>query len=392
MNKSNSFSNIDGLGKNGAVARKNLIAGVKRLVVKVGSSLLASVESGLNMEAIECLTRDISNLRGQEYEVLLVSSGAILAGMQRLGLQERPKSIPLRQAAAAIGQSQLMWVYEKFFSQHGQKVAQVLLTHDDLSNRRRYLNAHNTLASLLSYQVVPIINENDTVVVEELKLGDNDNLSALVASLVEADLLIILSDIEGLCTADPYKSECAELIPVVDNVTPEIERIAGGSKDSTSRGGMVTKLQAVNKAASYGVPTVIACGQHENILSRIMRGEDVGTLFLPRQSRLASRKHWIAYALKPKGKLIVDDGAKKAILEKGKSLLPSGIKLVEGRFETGDAVSCLDIAGVEFARGLVNYQATEVDLIKGKRTSEIEKVLGYKYFDEVIHRNDLVLL
>ncbi len=392
MSKSNSSNKLRDKALETDLSRRQLLSRVKRVVVKVGSSILASVESGLNMGAVEQLVRDVWGLRRQGYEVLLVSSGAGLAGMQRLGLREKPQDIPLRQAAAAIGQSQLMWVYEKFFGQYEQKVAQLLLTHDDLSNRRRYLNARNTLAALLSYQVIPIINENDTVMVEELKLGDNDNLSALVASLSEADLLVILSDIEGLCTADPHKSEGAQLIPLVSNITPEIEKLAGGSKDSISSGGMVTKLQAVNKAASFGVPTVIACGRVENVLSRIMQGEEVGTLFLPRQSRLAARKHWIAHALKPKGRLLLDDGARQAIVSRGKSLLPSGITQVEGSFEVGDAVSCIDLAGNEFARGLVNYQAHEVDSLKGKRSSEIENILGYKYYDEIIHRNDLVLL
>ncbi|MBI5788076.1 MAG: glutamate 5-kinase [Candidatus Schekmanbacteria bacterium] len=375
-----------------AIDRKKLAAGIKRLVVKVGSNLLASVENGLNLETIEHLALELSGLWQQGYEVLLVSSGATLAGMQSLGLSEKPKTIPARQAAAAIGQSRLMWVYEQSFKKHNQMVAQVLLTQDDLSSRHRFLNARNTLDTLLSYKVLPIINENDTVAVEELKVGDNDNLSALVTSLCEADLLVILSDIDGLYTADPYLNADACLIPLVDCVTSEIEKLASGSKDSQSTGGMITKLQAAGKAASFGVPTIITSGRIPNVLTRIMQGEELGTLFLACESRLAARKHWIAYALKPHGRLVLDDGAKHVIINKGKSLLPSGIKAVEGNFEAGDAVSCVDVSGKEFARGLVNYHAQELEQIKGHRTGEIEKILGYKYYDEVIHRNDLVLL
>ena len=385
--------NLSASGAGEPIDRRSLLSGVKRVVVKVGSSVLASLDSGLDVRAVGRLVAQMAELHERGYELLLVSSGAVLAGMQRLGLREKPRDIPLRQAAAAIGQSRLMWLYEKLFGRQGCKVAQVLLTHDDLSNRRRYLNARNTLAVLLSHRVLPIVNENDTVVVEELKLGDNDNLSALVASLSEAELLVILSDIEGLCTADPHKDEKARLIPLVRNITPRIERLAGAaSKDSLGSGGMITKLQAVSKAASFGIPTVIACARLENVLSRIVAGEEVGTLFLARSSRLASRKHWIAHALKPKGRLYLDAGAKEAILRQGRSLLASGIKGVEGGFERGEAVSCLGPQGEEFARGLVNYQAREIELIKGRRSKEIEAVLGYKYFDEIIHRDDLVLL
>jgi len=372
--------------------RKKLLEGAKRLVIKIGSNVLASLESGLDLEVMENLVQDIVDLRRKGYEMVIVSSGAILAGTTKLGLKGRPTDIPLKQAVAAVGQTSLMWAYEKLFSQQGQQVAQVLLTRDDLSNRRRYLNARHTLFTLLHYGVVPIINENDTVMVEEIKLGDNDTLSALVTSLVEADLLIILSDIEGLCTHDPYRNKEAKLISIVEQITPEIEQLADKTRSQAGTGGMLTKIKAAQKAACFGVPTVIAQGRKVGVLSQIMQAQEVGTLFLPRKERLCSRKQWIAHALRPLGKIIVDAGAQKALIQQGKSLLPSGIVRVEGKFGIGDAVSCLGPEGKEFARGLTNYGAPEVEQIRGRRSQEIEKILGYKYYDEVIHRDNLVLL
>jgi glutamate 5-kinase len=356
----------------------------------VGSRVLTAKGRVLSQAVFDRLAREISAAKKRGYEVVIVSSGAIAAGMARLGLLEKPKTMPQKQASAAIGQSALMWNYERAFSFFGEKVAQVLLTRDDLSNRNRYLNARNTLLTLLSLGVIPIINENDTVVVEEIKFGDNDNLSALVTNLVNADLLIILSDINGLYDRDPRLHKNAKLIPLVHQVTDDLEKKASGTLSPISIGGMVTKLQAARKAALFGIPTVLANGMEEGILKRILQGEDLGTLFTSEGNKLTSRKHWIAFTLEPLGKIIVDEGAKKAILQKGKSLLPSGVLAAEGKFGLGDPVVLTDIHGQEFAKGLTNYGSTEISKIKGLKTTEVEGKLGYKYSDEIIHRDDLV--
>jgi glutamate 5-kinase len=269
-------------------------------------------------------------------------------------------------------------------------VAQILLTRDDVSDRRRYLNARNTLLTLLEYGVIPIINENDTVVVEEIKFGDNDNLSALVTNLVNADLLVILSDIDGLYDRDPRLHRNARLIPLVPRVTEEMERRASGTTSAISIGGMVTKLQAARKAALFGVPTVLANGMTDGMLGKVLRREEAGTLFASEVNRLNSRKHWIAFTLEPAGKILVDEGAKRAVLQKGKSLLPSGVLEAEGKFGQGDPVILADAAGLEFAKGLVNYDSAEIRKIKGLKTSEVEARLGRKCSDEIIHRDDLV--
>lgn len=363
---------------------------VRRLVVKVGSGLIASPRTGLAPERIELLVDQVASLKAKGLEVVLVSSGAIVAGIARLGMGRHPHSIPEKQAAAAVGQSALMWLYERAFGTHNHKVAQVLLTQDDLSHRHRYLNARNTLLTLLRYGVVPVVNENDTVAVDEIKVGDNDNLSALVAHLVDAGLLVLLSDIDGLYTADPRHDPGAKLIKVVEAVTPELEGQAGQA--NVGIGGMVTKLQAAQKATGSGIPMVIANGQRPGVLEAILRGEPVGTIFLPKGDRLAARKRWIAFALAPQGFLRVDVGAHQALTAKGKSLLPSGIVEVKGEFGAGEVVGVLDPDGVEFARGLVHYEAGEIRRILGAKTADIENILGYKYLDEVIHRDNLVLL
>ena len=372
------------------MTRKAIVSKVRRLVLKVGSRVLTAKGRVLSQAIFDRLAREASAAKKKGLEVVIVSSGAIAAGMARLGLMEKPKTMPQKQAAAAIGQSALMWNYERAFSFFGEKVAQVLLTRDDLSNRNRYLNARNTLLTLLGLGVIPIINENDTVVVEEIKFGDNDNLSALVTNLVNADLLVILSDIDGLYDRDPRLHKSAKLIPLVPQVTAELEKKASGTLSPISIGGMVTKLQAARKAALFGVPTILANGMEEGILERILRGEDVGTLFASEGNKLTSRKHWIAFTLEAVGKIIVDDGAKKAILQKGKSLLPSGVIAAEGKFGLGDPVLLADARGQEFAKGLTNYASTEINKIKGLKTTEVEGKLGYKYGDEIIHRDDLV--
>ena len=372
--------------------RKKVLEGVRRIVVKVGSSILASVEKGLNYEAFSHLTKEISDLKRQGYEIVLVSSGAIAAGMEKLGYKTRPQAITQKQATAAVGQTRLMNIYENYFSRYQQMVAQVLLTHDDLSHRRRFLNARNTLLTLLELGIIPIINENDTVVVDEIKFGDNDNLSALITNLVGADLLIILTDIEGLCDSDPRVNPNARCIPLVEDIDASMEGIVGETKSEMSVGGMISKIQAAKKASRFGIPTVVARGTKDGILHQILKGKEIGTLILSKGEALSSRKHWIAFNPKPKGDVIVDDGAKKAIIQKGKSLLPSGVVKIRGIFDRGDLVSCLGPRGKEFARGLVNYSATELEKIKGHRSDQIESTLGYKYSDEVIHRDDLVVL
>jgi len=372
--------------------RKKTFEKARRIVVKVGSSILASPEKGLHREVFSHLAKEISELRHQGYEIVLVSSGAIAAGMEKLGYKTRPQSITQKQATAAVGQSRLMNIYEQYFSRSQQMVAQILLTHDDLSHRRRFLNARNTLLTLLELGIIPIINENDTVVVDEIKVGDNDNLSALVTNLIGADLLIILTNIDGLCDADPRFNPQARCIPLVEDVDTDMAESIGDTDGQWNVGGMVSKIQAARKASHFGIPTVIACGTRKEILHQILKGKEIGTLILPKGEALSSRKHWIAFNLKPQGDVVVDEGAKKAIVQRGKSLLPSGVVKVRGTFDRGDLVSCTGPQGKEFARGLVNYSAPELEKIRGLRSDKIEQVLGYKYSDEAIHRDDLVVL
>ena len=307
-------------------------------------------------------------------------------------MKTRPKTIPGKQAAAAVGQIALMALYERDFSQHDIRVAQILLTHDDLANRRRYLNAKHTMLTLLEAKVLPIVNENDTVAVEEIQFGDNDNLSALVAVLVEADLLVILSDVAGLYEQDPRVHPEAQLVPLVEKFDSTVFAQAGGA-GTLGRGGMLSKLQAAQKAAFSGIPTVITDGRQKDALVLVFEPtRETGTLFLPEADRLTSRKHWIAYTLKPAGELMVDVGASTAICERGRSLLPPGVREIRGTFSEGECVTCVDDKGHAFARGLVNYSSEALERIKGTRTSQIERILGYKVSDEVIHRDDLALL
>jgi glutamate 5-kinase len=372
--------------------RKETLKKVRRIVVKVGSSILASRDRGLHRTVFSHLAREISALKHQGYEMILVSSGAIAAGMEKLGFQSRPQTITQKQAAAAVGQSRLMNIYESYFSRHHQTVAQVLLTHDDLSHRKRFINARNTLLALLKLGIIPIINENDTVAVDEIKVGDNDNLSALITNLIEADLLVILTDIDGLCDADPRFNPRARCIPLIEDVDMGMEGIIGDTGGPWRVGGMVTKIEAAKKTSRFGIPTIIGNGAKDGILHQILSGKEIGTLILPKTRVLSSRKGWIAFHLKPKGEVTVDEGAKRAVCQKGKSLLSSGVMKVNGAFDRGDAVSCVGPRGKEFARGLVNYNASELEKIKGLRSQQIEKTLGFKYSDEVIHRDDLVVL
>jgi glutamate 5-kinase len=364
---------------------------LRRVVVKVGSNLIADPATGPDPARIEPLAAEVAHLMAGGVEVALVTSGAIAAGSARLGLGARPRSIPEKQAAAAVGQAALMWHYEQACATHGVRVAQVLLTQEDVSHRERYLNARNTLMTLLGFKVLPVINENDTVAVEEIKVGDNDNLAALVAALIDADLLVLLSDIDGLYTGDPRHDPAARRIARVETITPEMETQAGvGGPVGT--GGMVTKLQAAQKAMAAGIPMVIADGRRPGVLAAVLGGDAVGTYFAPRADRLAARKRWIAFAIPVQGMLQVDAGARRALVEGGKSLLPSGVVKVEGEFAAGDAVGLCDPDGREFARGLVNYDAREVTLLRGAKTGDIERLLGYRVLDEVIHRDNLVIL
>ncbi len=364
---------------------------VRRLVVKVGSGLVTTPGAGAAPERIETLAADIASIR-EGRRIVLVTSGAIASGTARLKLPERPRSIPEKQAAAAVGQSVLMWQYEAAFGRHQVQVGQVLLTAQDISDRARYLNAKNTLLALLKFDVLPIVNENDTVAVEEIKVGDNDNLSALVASLIDADLLVLLTDVDGLYTDDPTVNTGARKLDTVEAVTDEIARFARDRADRISVGGMATKLQAARKAAAAGVPMIIASGREPGVLRRIVAGEPVGTYFAPKADRLGARKRWIAFAVPPQGWLTVDAGALAALTQRGKSLLPSGIVEIEGDFASGEVVALLGGAGSkEFARGVVNFDAAELRKIRGAKTQEIEQRLGYKSFDEVIHRDNLVI-
>ena len=372
--------------------RYNLLRKARRIVVKVGSSIVVEKGIGLDLVAFSKLAKEISQLHSGSRKITLVTSGAIAAGMEKLEYAKRPDNIPHIQAAAAVGQTHLMKIYQDCFSNYHKKVAQILLTHDDLSNRHRYLNARNTLLTLLDLGFIPIVNENDTVAVEEIKFGDNDNLSALVTSLVSADLLIILSDIDGLYDHDPKSGKKARLIRLVENIDRDIVNCATETSNPWCVGGMASKIEAARKAVRFGVATVVANGRVEGILNQILEGEVLGTLFLPLADRLSSRKQWIAYSLKPAGSIVVDEGAKKAIVSNGKSLLPTGVSEVRGDFERGDAVCCLDSQGSEFARGLVNYTCGELESIKGRKSREIEGIIGYKYTDEIIHRDDLVIL
>lgn len=369
------------------------IAEAKRVVVKVGTSTITYSNGKINYEKIEKLARIMTDLQNQGKEMILVSSGAGAAGVGRLGLDAKPSTIPGKQACAAVGQGILMHIYERLFGEYGQVVAQVLLTKADMVNRHSYANARNALQEMISWGVIPIINENDVVAIDEFKIGDNDNLSALVASLADADLDILLSDIDGLYTANPKTHPEAKLVSVVEEVTPAIEATAGGVGSKNATGGMLTKLQAAKNAMSAGIALVIANGKNLEVLRQIMKGEPVGTLFVPRENHLRFRNQWLAFGSKISGKLIVDDGLAKALRQKGScSILPVGITRVEGNFDSGDTVSVLDQEGHELARGMTNYSAEDLDLIKGCKTSQIEEKIGYKHYDEVIHRDNLVVL
>jgi len=363
----------------------------RRIVVKVGSSLVTNEGRGVDADAIDNWCRQLAALAAQGREVVMVSSGAIAEGMKRLGWTTRPKELPELQAAAAVGQMGLAQMYERKLSAHGMGSAQVLLTHADLADRERYLNARSTLLTLLGLKVIPVINENDTVVNDEIKFGDNDTLGALVANLVEADALVILTDQRGLYSADPRKDATARFIDEAAAGDPALEAMAGGAGSSIGRGGMITKVLAAKRAAGSGASTVIAWGREPDVLLRLAAGESIGTALLAGTPKLAARKQWMADHLQLRGAVRVDDGAVIKLRDEGKSLLPIGVLEVEGDFHRGDVIAVRSAAGAEVARGLANYASGEARLIARKPSSQIEGLLGYASEPELIHRDNLVL-
>jgi glutamate 5-kinase len=370
--------------------RKALLKGIKKIVIKIGSAVLT--ENGvLHHPTIIRLADDIAFLRKKGYQTVIVSSGAIASGVGKLGLSRKPDTIPRKQAVAAIGQGSLMYAYEEAFNNHQLLVAQILLTREDLTNRQRYLNAHNTLITLLEWGIIPIINENDTVAVDEIKFGDNDNLSALIAHLIESDLLIVLTDTEGLYDRDPRDDPRARLIPVVEEVDDTVVEYTSKFSGQWGLGGMRSKIMAARKVTAGGIAVIVASGREVGVLQEIVRGKPLGTLFLPQKPTLSRKKHWIAFTLKHKGDIILDEGAKKAVLEKGKSLLPSGVIEVKGRFGIGACVRLVDQKARVIGKGLVNYSSSDIIKIRGLKTSEIEERLEFKHSDEVIHRDNMVI-
>ena len=370
--------------------RKTSFDNAKRVIVKVGSNVLTE-DSGLDLNVVRSISRQICRLIDRGLEVILVTSGAMAAGIRKIGLAKRPDEIPKRQAVSAVGQASLIMEYENAFERYGNKVAQILLTSDDLNNRKRYLNARNTLYTLLSWQVVPIINENDTVAIESIKFGDNDNLAAMIALLMDADILIILSDIDGLYATDPRSNPDAELIPMVTSFKKSLEKVAGDIPGSLGTGGMLSKIKAAKKVTSAGVPMVIANGNVPDILEKLFDGGSYGTFFVPQAERLPSRKCWIGYSLKPEGVIVIDQGAATAVLKRGKSLLSSGIVGVEGDFGIGAPVEFKTAESDILGTGLVNYSAADIRKIMGLQSRQIQDRLGEKPFDEVIHRDNLVI-
>ena len=371
---------------------RNQLQAARRIVVKVGTSTLTYSNGKLNFSRIEGLVRELANAVNAGKQILLVSSGAVGAGMDRLGWKEKHKTIPEKQAAAAVGQGILMHTYEKLFGEYGQVVAQVLLTREDSVNRRRYANSRNTLLTLLDIGVIPIINENDAVAIDELKIGDNDTLSANVAAIVDADALIILSDVDGVYSANPQTDATARLLPEIEEVTPEIEAMCGGAGTTRGTGGMLTKMAAARMAMNSGIVMVIASGAQDGVVQSVLAGKPVGTLFPPRLNRLQFRKRWLAFGARIKGRLTVDKGCAQALVSSGSSLLAAGIKAVEGNFEQGSTVSILNPDGWEIARGLINYNTSDTQKIMGAHTHEITEILGHKPYDEVVHRDNMVLL
>ncbi len=372
------------------MTRKEILKDVKKVLIKIGSAVLSG-DNGLDLNIIEQLVDDMVDLKKQGYHIVIVTSGAIASGKHRMGISGPLKSMPQKQAAAAIGQGRLMRVYSNAFGKHGIYVAQILLTMSDLTDRKRFLNIRNTLTTLMEWGVIPVINENDTVAVDEIKFGDNDQLAAMIANITETHLLINLTNTDGLYDRNPNRSKKAKVIPIVSEISDVIEQAATDETSDVGSGGMKSKVLAAKKVTAFGIPYIIAAGKEKGILRDLCAGKERGTLFLPMKEHLNSRKYWIAFTLRSRGKLTVDDGAKKALIEEGKSLLPSGVIDVEGDFHVGDPVLCLDTGGKILAKGLTNYGAEEVRKIMGLKTSRIQQVLGYKDYDEVIHRDNMAV-
>jgi glutamate 5-kinase len=370
--------------------RKKILEGVRRVIVKIGSGVLTGTE-GLDRDIIQQLVDEMAELIRRGYHIVIVTSGAIASGKHRMGISGKLKSMPEKQACAAIGQSRVMRVYSNAFGRHDLYVAQILLTMDDLTDRKRFINVKNTLSTLMEWNVIPIINENDTVAVDEIKFGDNDHLAAMIANLTEIHLVINLTSTDGLYDRSPASGRKAKLIPLVEEITEAIEAAATADTSSVGMGGMKSKVIAARKVTAIGIPYIIAPGKEKGILHAVMAGKEKGTLFLPMSDHLNSRKYWIAFTLRSRGKLVIDEGAKAALVEQGKSLLPSGILDVEGDFGIGDPVLCVDASGATLAKGLVNYSAAEIHKIMGLKSTRIEQVLGYKDYDEVIHRDNMAV-
>ena len=371
---------------------RNDFSSAKRIVVKIGSSLLTNGGLGLNKSAIAAWVEQMAKVKLQGKDVLLVSSGSVAEGVSRLGLKRRPTTLHELQAAASVGQMGLVRTFEDDFQKHGLHSAQVLLTHDDLSNRQRYLNARSTLLTLLDFNVIPVINENDAVATDEIRFGDNDTLAALVANLVEADLLIILTDQAGLMDSDPGINPAAKLISVAGVKDSLLDEVAGESRSGLGRGGMHTKVRAARLAARSGAATVIVAGAESDVIARVMQGQELGTYLMPDIAPFAARKQWLAGQLQIKGKITLDDGAVNSLRNAGKSLLAVGVKTVSGEFQRGDLVSCLGLNGEEIARGLINYNSKESLKIAGKTSTEFQSLLGYSDDAELIHRDNLVII
>lgn len=372
-------------------ANRALVGSSKRWVVKIGSALLTNDGRGLALEAIRGWVEQLAQLRQQGHQLILVSSGAVAAGMERLGLSVRPTELPELQAAAAVGQMRLIQCYETLFQQHGIGCAQILLTHDDLADRRRYLNARSTFNQLLDYGIIPIVNENDTVVTEEICFGDNDMLAALVANLMSADLLVILTDQKGLYTANPQLDPQATLVSLAQAGDPALLAMTSGT-GSLGRGGMASKVKAAAVAARSGTSTIVTSGRQAQVLSRLKAGEDLGTLFTTAEEPLLARKRWLAGHLQVRGQLLLDDGAVTVLTQQGRSLLPVGVRQCQGNFERGELVACVAPDGREVARGLINYSHVEVRQIQGKASQQIDQILGYSQGPELIHRDNLILV
>ena len=371
--------------------REEILKNIQKIVVKVGTSTLTKEDGNLNIEKIKKIVSELSNLSDKGYDVVLVTSGAVGAGMGRLNMTERPKTLSEKQALASVGQVALTHLYQMLFQEYGKIIGQLLLTKGDFSDRRRYLNARNVCNTLLKNKIVPIINENDAVVANEIKVGDNDTLSALVSGLIDADLLIILSDVQGLYNKNPQKYEDANLIEIVGKIDEDIRKTAGGEGSKFGTGGMITKIIAAEMATKIGTNMVIASGEDPRNITRIVERENIGTLFTKKHKKISSKKYWLAYGTNKKGFLIIDEGAEKALF-KGKSLLPVGIKEIEGDFEKGTVVKIMNLKNETVATGISNYSSDEIGLIKGHKSENIEKILGHKYDDVVVHIDNMVII